>query len=231
LNRIYIFILFLFSICFCAYSNAKVETPKKETGLSFKENKGQIGDQFSKARPDILFAGNTGNMAFYLRNKGISYQMVRVDTWKQVEDKTLKGVQSKTSNKVPDQTTIYRLDINWLNTNLNNTVVKENSLEGYDNYYSDVCPNGVTGVKSYKNVSYQNLYNGIDLKWYEKNGNLKYDYIVAPGIDHKQIQLEINGAESVFVDKNGELIIKTPFGDLTEAAPYVTQNGKQLAAK
>ncbi len=231
MKRINIFILFLFSICFCAFSNAKVETPKTESSLSFKENKGQIGDQFSKPRPDILFAGNTGNMDFYLRNNGISYQMVRVDKWKQVEDRAVKNSHPKTFNKVPEQTTIYRLDINWLNANLNSTVLKESTIEGYDNYYSEVCPNGVTGVKSYKNVTYQNLFNGIDLKWYEKNGDLKYDYIVAPGVDHKQIQLEIKGAETVFVDKNGELIIKTPLGELTEAAPYVTQNGKQLAAK
>lgn len=205
--------------------------PKKETVLAFKENRGQIGDQFSKSRTDILFAGNTGNLNFYLRNNGISYQMIRVDTWKQAEDRTIKDSQTKTSNKVPEQTTIYRLDINWLNANSKATVLKENALAGSDNYYTEVCPNGVTGVKSYKTISYQNLYTGIDLKWYEKNGNLKYDYIVASGIDHQQIQLEIEGAETIFVNKNGELIIKTPLGELTEAAPYVTQNGKQLAAK
>lgn len=229
MKKINIFIVLLLSISFCTVGN---EIPKTKSGISFKENKGQIGDQFSKSRPDVLFTGNSGNLVFHLRNNGISYQMHRIDKWKMNADKDLpKPLHSKSSDSLPDQTTIYRLDINWLNANSSAVVIKENELKGYDNYYSDVCPNGVIGVKSYKNVTYQDLYKGIDLKWYEKGGNLKYDYVVAPGVDHKQIQLEIKGAETISVDKNGELLIKTPFGILIEKAPYVTQDGKVLKAK
>lgn len=203
-------VFLLFTLVYCVNLIAKSELPITVAALSFKENKGQVCDQFGKPRPDILFFGSSASSSFYLRNKGISYQMYGSGT---------------------NQTTIYRLDINWLNANDNTSIQKEKEVGGYDNYYSEACPNGIIGVKSYKNITYKNLYEGINLKWYEKNGNIKYDYIVAPGINHKKIQLEIKGAENISIDKNGCLIIKTPFGTITENAPYVTQDGKVLESK
>jgi gliding motility-associated-like protein len=203
--------------------------PKLHSGLSFKENKGQVGDQFSKPRPDVLFTGHSQNLTFHLRNNGISYQMNRVDSWIKVDDQgATKGERAR---EIPAQQTIYRLDINWINVNSKTSVVKEDPIEGYENYYSELCPNGVTGVKSYKAITYKDLYEGIDLKWYQKDGNLKYDYIISPGTDYKQIQLEIDGAENIFLNKNGELNIKTPLGTITEKAPLATQNGKKINAK
>lgn len=200
-----------------------------EPKITFKENKGQVGDQFSKPRPDVLFVGSTSQMDFYLRKQGISYQMYRVDSWRTLGEQI--NLPKKGTGKVPNQMTIYRLDINWLNVNSNVNTLKENATSEYENYYNEVCPKGITGVKNYKNVTYKNLYNGIDLKWYEKEGNLKYDYVVAPGVDHKQIRIEIKGADNISLGKNGELIIKTPLGTLEEKAPYVIQEGKVLSAK
>ncbi len=202
-------------------------------GISFKENKGQMSDQFYNPRLDILFSGTSGNLAYYLKNNGISYQLSRVDSWAKISEEEKQSFPARRNNtkEQPEKITTYRLDINWLNANTNASIKKGEALDGYDNYYLTSCPQGALNVKSYKNITYQNLYSGIDLKWYEKNGNLKYDYIVAAGTDYKQIQLEFNGAQKLSVNKKGELIIKTPLGILTEAAPYVTQNGKQLAAK
>ncbi|MBL7912153.1 MAG: gliding motility-associated C-terminal domain-containing protein [Bacteroidia bacterium] len=221
-----IFSLLLTAFTLCVRAN---ELPKTPT-ISFKENKGQVSDQFYKLRPDILFSGTDGQLVFHLKNNGISYQLNRVDSWKK-QDGMAPIRHSKGIEAQPDQITVYRLDINWLNANTNALIKKGEALEGFDNYYLEACPQGALNVKSYKNIIYQQLYSGIDLKWYEKNGNLKYDYMVAAGADHKQIQLEFSGAEKLSINKKGELIIKTPLGELIEAAPYVTQNGKQLFAK
>lgn len=210
--------------------NAKETSIANPQSISFKENKGQIGDQFSKPRPDILFTGKSGNLVFHLRNNGVSYQMYQVNKWKVVENERMQ-LHVSAGQKIPEQTTVYRLDIDWLGANANATVQKQGQLPGYDNYYTDVCPNGALGVQSYGSVVYQNLYNGIDLKWYSKNGNLKYDYIVSPGADHTQIKLEIKGSKKLSINKNGELIIETPLGKLTEQAPIVLQNGRTLKAK
>jgi len=218
---------FLLAFAFYVQEVSAVNDPT--SAISFKENKGQVSDQFYNPRPDILFSGTDGKLSYHLKNNGISYQLSRVDSWKKREVNSAQ--LNKGNENMPDQVTMYRLDINWLNANSHASIKKEKEIEGYDNYYLEVCPQGALNVKSYKQITYQNLYNGIDLKWYEKNGNLKYDYIVAAGADHKQIKLEFNGAEKISINKKGELVIKTPLGELIEDAPFVIQNGKQLAAK
>ncbi|MCE3226287.1 MAG: hypothetical protein K0S32_838 [Bacteroidetes bacterium] len=193
--------------------------------LYFTENKGQIGDQFNKPRPDILFTAGDGVLTFHMKANGISYQQYRVDKWTEEKDP-----RSEKMTRYADQTTIYRLDISWPGANTNPHFKFGEITEGYSNYYSDVCPNGVHNVKSYADITYQNIYNGIDLKWYQKDGHLKYDYIVAAGADPSQIKLKFTGAEKMWLNKNGELMIKTPLGEIVEEAPYVLQNGKAIKA-
>ena len=176
--------------------------------ISFIENKGQVRDQNEQVRPDVLFSGCARGMVYHLRNNGISYQLHR---------------------KTEKQSEIYRLDVNWLNINSVNNIEKDEALPGYDNFYKGNTP--ALEVKTYNGVTYKNIYNNIDLHYYEKSGDLKYDYIVAPSADYKQIQIEIKGAEKIVTQPDGGLLLKTPFGDILEGAPLVYQNGKKLNAK
>ena len=63
--------------------NAQVSKVDNNTSVFFQENKGQICDQNYKSRPDILFSGNTNGINYHLTNKGISYQLNRIDHWKE----------------------------------------------------------------------------------------------------------------------------------------------------
>ena len=233
-------IILLISLSTSIFANKTPNYPKgfstkTKSGISFTENKGQIHDQNYKSRPDVLFGGSDGNLVFHLKNNGISYQLNRVDTWKKESD-LIKNhadakIQKDEEKLVADQSTIYRLDINWLNANTDIEVTKQKPLAGFNNYYLENCPNGALNVKSYQQITYQNIYDGIDLKWYEKDGHLEYDYLVSAGADYKQIQLEIKGAEKISINKKGELIYKTPLGDIIEQAPLVKQNGNTLKSK
>lgn len=194
--------------------------------LNFKENKGQVCDQFYNPRPDVLFSGQNKGLTYHLLNNGISYQLNKVDSWRTEEDtKTL------TKHNVASEYTIYRIDINWLNSNKGAAILKGEALPGHDNYYVQQCPNGATNVKSYKNITYKNIYDGIDLKWYENNDQLEYDFIVKPNADLNQIKLEVNGAQKLSISKNGELVIKTPLGTIVEKAPVAFQSGKIIASE
>lgn len=198
---------------------------QKSTGISFTENKGQVHDQDYKPRPDVLYGAMTGNMALHIKTNGVSYQLYRADTYKKVEDP-----KTKQKRDVIDQQSIYRIDLNWINYNTNFTQTGDEILQSYSNYYLENCPNGALHVKSYRGVILNNLYNGINLHYYEKNGQLKHDYIVAPGADYKQIQLQVNGA-SISVNRDGSLLLTTPLGKVQEGAPIVYQNRKQLKAR
>jgi len=198
---------------------------QESPGISFTENKGQVHDQNYQPRPDVLYGAMTGNMAIHIKNTGVSYQLYKVDKYKEVEDPI-----TKQKRKEVDEQTIYRIDLKWINVNKNFTKIEDETLPGYNNYYLESCPNGALNVKSYKGITLNNLYNGINLHYYQKNGELKHDYIVAPHSDYKQIQLLVEGAE-ISLNKDGSLILSTPLGKVQEGAPLVYQNGKQLKAK
>ena len=200
-------------------------SPKQSKAIAFTENKGQVYDQNYKARPDVLYGAMTGNLAVHIKKTGVSYQLYRVDEWKEVEDK----IRHEKRKEIEKQS-IYRIDLNWLNANTNFKQSTDEALPGYNNYYLESCPNGALNVKSYTGITLHNLYNGINLHYYEKNGELKHDYIVAPHADYKQIQIEMKGAV-VSVNKDGSLTFKTPLGDVQEGRPIVYQRGRELKAK
>ncbi len=236
MKRFYTIILFsLFSLF--SFGGNKVSLLKdnfnknENQSISFKENKGQVTDQFSNLRPDVLFSGTDGQLVFHLKKSGISYQFNKVESWKKQDTLLLTNRNINSEKLIPNKSVGYRLDINWLKYNENFLISKEQPKHDYDNYYNENYPNGILNVQSYGQITYQNLYKGIDLKWYEKNGNLKYDYLISAGADFRQIKLEINGAANISINKNGELIISTPLGDLIEQAPLVTQNNKKLIAR
>ena len=83
-------------------------------------------------------------------------------------------------------------------------------------------------VLSYDEVTFQNLYEGIDLKWYSNEGALEYDFIVSPNTDYSQIKWEIEGAEEISIGDEGQLIITTPLGKIEEQAPIAFQGEQEV---
>ncbi|MCB9045839.1 MAG: T9SS type A sorting domain-containing protein [Chitinophagales bacterium] len=144
----------------------------------------------------------------------------------------------------PSNIEIYRMDVTLVGANKNAEVVFEEPTGYYENYYT--AHTGENGVmaKGYKRVIYKDIYPGIDLIYYvdenskgksenqklsgtsehpaltlPERGNLKYDFIVYPGGNVADIRLRYDGAtEMKMVD--GALMATTPFGSITEQAPY-----------
>ncbi|MCC6371728.1 MAG: hypothetical protein IT236_12035, partial [Bacteroidia bacterium] len=211
-------------------AGTSLPSSKTET-LTFTENKGQISDQNAHARPDVLYSGQINGMVYHLKKNGISYQLSRVDRWK---DKMLTAEpkqRNTLSKRIPAQTTVYRLDIQWVRANPLLEVTAEKCREGFGNYYLKTCPQGVLGVRSYESLWFKNLYAGIDLHYYQKDHGLKYDYVVKPGVDYKQIRMEVAGATNIAITSEGSLRFTTPLGVIEEGAPLVFQGEKQLLAR
>jgi hypothetical protein len=81
-----------------------------------------------------------------------------------------------------------------------------------------------TGVQSYGEVRYHDVYPGIDLAYYGNQQQLEYDFIVSPGTSPELIAFEIDGARRVSVDRHGNLQIETDAGTLTHRAPVLYQD-------
>ena len=84
-----------------------------------------------------------------------------------------------------------------------------------------------TGVCTYGEVVYAAVYPGIDLVYSGDQRRLKYTFYVQPGANPDQIQMVFDGAEGLWVDRStGELVIKTPGGELRDAKPVAYQQIK-----
>jgi hypothetical protein len=195
--------------------------------VRFIENKGQVKDQHWQPRPDVLFSGETQGMVFHIRNNGISYQLLKEEN----TTSSSKKDELRNIHEIEDKTySIYRVDVNWLNANKNFDIQKGLALQGYSNYYN--VPNGVEPalyVKSYENVLLKNVWKGVDLHFFEKDGILESDWLMQNAENYKNIKFEVKGA-MLSTDKEGYLIMKTPFGEIREGKLKVYQEGKELVA-
>jgi Beta-propeller repeat len=80
-----------------------------------------------------------------------------------------------------------------------------------------------TGVRGYGEVRYHNVYRGIDVIYYGNQRQLEYDFVVAPGAKPSDITLAIDGADRVYLDTHGNLVVTTLSGDLIHRAPILYQ--------
>ncbi|OGT27859.1 MAG: hypothetical protein A2Z17_01365, partial [Gammaproteobacteria bacterium RBG_16_66_13] len=99
-----------------------------------------------------------------------------------------------------------------------------NELPGRSNYFIGNDPrNWHVDIPTYARVRYEQVYPGIDLVYYGKQGQLEYDFVVHPGADPGVIELGVQGARELTLDPQGDLIVHTAGGELTHCAPVIYQ--------
>lgn len=97
-------------------------------------------------------------------------------------------------------------------------------LPGRFNYFVGTDPSRWrTGVSHFSRVIQREVYPGVDVEWYYKNGELEYDFLVKPNADPKRIELAVDGARDMRISEKGEVIIGTHHGSLVKRAPVVYQ--------
>jgi len=81
-----------------------------------------------------------------------------------------------------------------------------------------------TGVPTYAKVAYEGVYPGVDLVYYGNQGQLEYDFVVAPGADPRLVRLAFQGADRIEVDPAGELVLHTASGNVRMHKPMLYQD-------
>jgi hypothetical protein len=97
-------------------------------------------------------------------------------------------------------------------------------LPGKVNYFIGNDPSRWhADVPTYAGVQYHSVYPGIDLVYHGNQGQLEYDFVVAPGADAGRIALNFAGADHVSVDGHGELFVEAGGSQIRETKPVVYQ--------
>lgn len=187
----------------------------------FTENKGQIFDQNHLPNPSVKYLATFGNgLNVQLNSNGFSYDTYSVDR------KIIKRENSTPSilqTPIEELTYNYhRIDIELVGANQNAIIVAEDPSTEFANYYNAITPEkGVCGVKTYGKITYLDIYPGIDLEFYVKDGGEKlveYNFIIHKNADISQIQLRYSGANSAQI-VDSKIVLETSNGKLSENIP------------
>lgn len=223
-----LFIIFLANCIVSTYAQQAVE---------FTENKGQWDRS-------VLFRGLINNGAFYLQHDGFTVLLHDENDLQQLSDrvhehldtdKPQSGKMSKRSayprpgtGASPDaeeelilHSHAYRMRFTGANSN---TVVEmEKPVPSYENYITGSDPSKwAANCRIFQAITYKNVYPNIDVRYYAQGGQLKYDILVYPGGDARNIVMEYEGVDKLQI-KNKELRIQTSVGDVRELSPYSYQ--------
>ncbi|MBO4645982.1 MAG: gliding motility-associated C-terminal domain-containing protein [Bacteroidales bacterium] len=99
-------------------------------------------------------------------------------------------------------------------------------LPGYNNYYLGRNTHGwKSQIPKYQEITYHNLYPGIDLNLTQEGAHLKYEFTLAPSASASNIQLDYEGVQNLFVSK-GKLVITTEAMQILELQPIAYQLDK-----
>ncbi|MDP1745405.1 MAG: gliding motility-associated C-terminal domain-containing protein [Bacteroidota bacterium] len=213
----------------------------------FIENKGQFNNPpFLPAMPPILYAVNHSNTKIFFSNNKIAYTLLKTVKDDEVfrkfqkeeakRSKTQKELEEKQSLKnrlYNTQTEVVFMD--WMEANPDCKIEASGMANEYFNYGMDKdIHHDINFVKGYKKIIYKSIYDGIDIEYlfHEKTG-IKYNIIVNPGSDISKIKLKYSGAQTIFLDEENNLIIKTPLGNIIDHAPVslISKTGSKINTK
>lgn len=186
---------------------ASAKTPQ---GYGFIENKGQVTDQVYQPNPDVLYLLNEPGLRVQLHRDGFSYEILK-PSWAGDNN---NGVR------------VHRVDILFRGAKADAVIEAQHPGAGYINYYMAENGSGITGVRHFNKVVYRNIYKGIDVEFVadqSKQSRFKYNFIVHPGADLRDIQLGIEGASGTSLSGDKGIMIETVNGTTVETIPYSYQ--------
>jgi len=108
--------------------------------------------------------------------------------------------------------------------NRNAAIAAVQPLPGRTNYLLGNDPSRWhRDIPQFGRVQYHDLYPGVDLDFYGKQGRLEYDFEVGPGADPRAISLQFAGAQGVQVAANGDLVLPVDGREVRFQSPHVYQ--------
>lgn len=88
-----------------------------------------------------------------------------------------------------------------------------------------------SNVPRYATVRYREIWPGIDVLYYGREGSLEFDFTLAPGADPRLIRFELEEPSHAVLESSGALLIRLPGGELRLLRPEIVQGGVPLEAR
>lgn len=184
--------------------------------MFFEPNQGQT------ASPVKFLAHGAGYGLFLTADEAVlQLQRSKTGTRQSVTASSLPGPESPNPSD-----SVIRMRIEGANSSA--SVFGASPLPGKSNYIIGNDPSKWRrDIPQFARVEYQAVYPGVNLVYYGDQGQLEYDFRIAPGADPNQIALSFKGATAHILAGNaadaGDLVLSTANGDVRFHAPLVYQ--------
>ena len=234
-------ILFILSVLIFFQVQGVCQTPSKtsiDAALSpygFLENVGQVRDLNNNPVSHVLFQAKVGEQQVFITKTGLSILLAKKNSVKKIPGSysklygsdSLKNGRGKTDDSLFQVNyEMERFDITLKNAYISWENISTRALDSAPlyNFYYESYDNRGAGIIPQKEVVVKNIYQGIDWKVYitqDDQGKpfIKYDFIIHPGADYKQIRLKYSDNAKLEL-ADGELIANGNMGIVKELKPY-----------
>ncbi|MFN0276003.1 MAG: PKD domain-containing protein [Chitinophagales bacterium] len=188
-------------------SIAQQSQSNNATAIHFIENKGQWDE-------NILFKAEIDYASIYLERNCITFDLVSPDDLGKISHPFHH--QADTGINIINKH-CYKLWFEECNTDA--PIEKTIQSRSYNNYFIGKDQSKwASKVYSFAEITYKEIYPGIDLKIYSRGKNFKYDFIVHPGADIKNIKLRYEGLDNIY-EVNNTLQLSASFAKFSESEP------------
>ena len=198
------------SILLCCFLCAISLTGYTQSPLEFIQNKGQWGHWF-----EYKVATQAGDVC--LEKDGFRYVLADLDNNYKVD----YYHHGQTRQQPVLKFHVYKVTFEGAN---DAPAIEGNRPQQvyYNFFLGNDSANWHSGIHPYRGVSYNKLYNGIDMQVFSDKGNMEYEFIVHPQANAAQVKLRFDGQDGLKT-KDGSLVISTTVGQVTEMKPYAYQ--------
>jgi hypothetical protein len=178
--------------------------------LSFETNQGQTDTQ-------VKFLARGRGYALFLTPTEAVLSLKKP----QVQAKASPS-QIKSSPEPKKSETVLRMQL--VGANPTPRIQGKETLPGRVNYLIGKRPSRwLTKIPTYGKITYQGIYPGIDLVYYGRQGQLEYDFVLAPGADPHLVKLAFQGANKIEISQAGELVLRASNGEIRMHKPVIYQ--------
>ena len=184
---------------------------------AFIENKNQWPNQVLYKAPI-----STGNL--WIEKNTLTFDIKNPEDLKAIADyKSEAGTNKEKGLLFPTRMRHHVYKVHFVGGNTETHIKPIKAYDSYENYFiGNDKKKWARNVKTYQSIEYIDLYPGINLKMYQHEGFLKWDFMVAAQSNADQIILAYEGVEKLSL-QSGKLVIKTSVNKIIEMAPYSYQ--------
>ncbi|MBL8001323.1 MAG: PKD domain-containing protein [Flavobacteriales bacterium] len=172
-------------------------------------NKGQWDDR-------VRYKAEINGLAVFLEEGGMM--------WSKLQDDAGERMHDAAHMSLADQQALVLKGHAWrmrfVGADAAAPMMAADRATAYHNYFIGNDPNRWAGhVPLYGEVTYDELWPGVDMRMYSHAMQFKYDLVLATGADAARVAFAYDGLEGVSLTANGELVLRTSVGTVTEMRP------------